>query len=185
MQLRAFSMKYIYLFFIFVFSGCIRGSNEGEMPLLENVVEAKSFAWEEDQMLIQLNMRDLMKRTMSEPLAYELLTRPSIPKEKHQEAINYLKGINNRSFGDQIINTILLLRERGTNLNHLGILLLETEDLDFEKMWNAIAKVYADQELTSYFFAGLLLSDYKEAKNSIEKEEDGMFILMNSISLIP
>ena len=155
------------------------------MPILENVVEAKSFAWEEDQMFTQLNIRDLMKRTMSEPLAYELLTRPNIPKDKHQEAINYLKGINNRSFGDQIINTVLLLKERGTNLSHLGALLLETEDLDFEKTWNAIGKVYEDGELASYFFAALLLSDYEEAKSSIEKEEDGMFILMNSISLTP
>ena len=179
-----------YFLLVLFFHGCIGETVKNQEPVVgsrtnEETEKAESFPWEENQMLTQLNMRDLLKRTMSEPLAYELLARPSIPKDNHYEAVDYLKGINNRSFGDQVIDTILLLKERGVNLNHLGTLLLETEDLDFEKTWDAIGKVYSDEGLTSYFFAGLLLSDYEEAKSSIEMEEDGMFILMDSISLIP
>ena len=39
--------------------------------------------------------------------------------------------------------------------------------------------------MTPYLFAGLLLSDYDTAKSAIEKEEDGVFILISSTSLVP
>ena len=169
----------------FLVSGCIGTTQEVETPSSETVVKVETYPWQEDQRLTQLNIRDLSRMDMSESLAYEILARPNISKEKYNEAINYLREINNSKFGNQVINTILLLMERGTTLYHLGAILLESDDLDFEQIRDAIGKVYADDVLTSYFFAGLLLSDYETAKSSIVSEEDGIFILINSISLIP
>tara|TARA_B100000029_G_scaffold352649_1_gene345247 strand:- start:159 stop:1289 length:1131 start_codon:yes stop_codon:yes gene_type:complete len=174
-----------YLLLSFLVSGCIGTTQEVETPSSETVVKVETYPWQEDQRLTQLNIRDLSRMDMSESLAYEILARPNISKEKYNEAINYLREINNSKFGSQVINTILLLMERGTTLYHLGAILLESDDLDFEQIRDAIGKVYADDVLTSYFFAGLLLSDYETAKSSIVSEEDGIFILINSISLIP
>jgi len=178
--------SYFLLFLVVVFSGCLKTTKESEAPrIVEQTLKPELSPWEEDQMLTQLNTRDLLRRKMSEPLAYELLARPNIPQEKHRDAINYLKDINNATFGDEVINASILLSERGVALGHLGMLLMEAKELDFDKTWDAIGKLYLDEPLTAYLFAGLLLSDYDIAKNAIEKEEDGVFILISSTSLVP
>ena len=178
--------SYFLLFLVVVFSSCLKTTKESEVPrIVEQTLKSELSPWEEDQMLTQLNTRDLLRRKMSEPLAYELLARPNIPQEKHRDAINYLKDSNDSTFGDEVINISILLIERGLTLAHLGILLMEAKELDFDKTWDAIGKLYTDETLTPYLFAGLLLSDYDTAKSAIEKEEDGVFILISSTSLVP
>ena len=178
--------SYFLLFLVVVFSSCLKTTKESEVPrIVEQTLKSELSPWEEDQMLTQLNTRDLLRRKMSEPLAYELLARPNIPQEKHRDAINYLKDSNDSTFGDEVINISILLIERGLTLAHLGILLMEAKELDFDKTWDAIGKLYTDETLTPYLFAGLLLSDYDTAKSAIEKEEDGVFILISATSLVP
>ena len=178
--------SYFLLSLVVVFSSCLKTTKESEVPrIVEQTLKSELSPWEEDQMLTQLNTRDLLRRKMSEPLAYELLARPNIPQEKHRDAINYLKDSNDSTFGDEVINISILLIERGLTLAHLGILLMEAKELDFDKTWDAIGKLYTDETLTPYLFAGLLLSDYDTAKSAIEKEEDGVFILISSTSLVP
>ena len=178
--------SYFLLFLVVVFSSCLKTTKESEVPrTVDQTLKSELSPWEEDQMLTQLNTRDLLRRKMSEPLAYELLARPNIPQEKHRDAINYLKDSNDSTFGDEVINISILLIERGLTLAHLGILLMEAKELDFDKTWDAIGKLYTDETLTPYLFAGLLLSDYDTAKSAIEKEEDGVFILISSTSLVP
>jgi len=178
--------SYFLLSLVVVFSSCLKTTKESEVPrIVEQTLKSELSPWEEDQMLTQLNTRDLLRRKMSEPLAYELLARPNIPQEKHRDAINYLKDSNDSTFGDEVINISILLIERGLTLAHLGILLMEAKELDFDKTWDAIGKLYTDETLTPYLFAGLLLSDYDTAKSAIEKEEDGVFILISATSLVP
>lgn len=178
--------SYFLLFLVVVFSSCLKTTKESEVPrIVDQTLKSELSPWEEDQMLTQLNTRDLLRRKMSEPLAYELLARPNIPQEKHRDAINYLKDSNDSTFGDEVINISILLIERGLTLAHLGILLMEAKELDFDKTWDAIGKLYTDETLTPYLFAGLLLSDYDTAKSAIEKEEDGVFILISATSLVP
>ena len=70
------------MFFCTFLTGCPGATSETEAPYaVEQVIEPKVSPWKEDQMLTQLNTRDLLRRKMSETLAYELLARPNIPQE--------------------------------------------------------------------------------------------------------